>query len=530
MPAADQPSSISIPPEVPSELAGIRLGRVLGVGGMGRVYLGHHPVLDVPVAVKVLLDRGGDDSRFLTEARLAARLQHPRVVRVLNAGEEAGVRFLVMEYVHGSTLKEIVQERGALPWREALGFILQAAEGLAAAHRAGIVHRDVKPSNLMVDAAGGVKVTDLGLARSLVGSSDATVDGAMIGTPAYMAPEQLVDPRRATAAADVYGLGATFAFLTTGSLVPEQQRPSGLQRMPEMPPTVAALVSRMLDRDPARRPADGGAVVREIERVLGLASTSTLRTRISDRLQRTRAPRWLGAAAAASLLVLAGWAVAPVDPAGDPTPTPAPGPVPAAAPAADPWQTPPRALFVLQEGLGAAALAAVDSAALASGLPVVERARIDVLVREQDLVAGGRIDAGSAARVGRLVGGHIALFARPVEDRIELRSVLVETGEIAAVRLVAAGEAADGAATCLAAAARLLPVQGRVIRDGDRLVLSAGRRHGLSVGDRIDLRPAADGPVLGGATVTALTAGEAVLEPVGSDPGPNLVLGVRSGP
>ncbi|MFM2091593.1 MAG: hypothetical protein RLZZ127_2082, partial [Planctomycetota bacterium] len=188
--------------------------------------------------------------------------------------------------------------------------------------------------------------------------------------------------------------------------------------------------------------------------------------------------------------------------------------------------------FVLQEGLGAAALAAVDGAALASGLPVVERTRIDILVREQDLVAGGRIDAASAARVGRLVGGHIALFARPVEDRIELRAVLVETGEIAAVRLVGDGQTADGAAACLAAAARLLPVQGRVSRDGDRLVLSAGRRHGLAVGDRIDLRPAADGPVLGAATVAAVTAGESVLVPVGSDPGPGpgLVLGVRSGP
>ena len=530
MPVTDPPSSVSVPPEVPAELAGIRLGRILGAGGMGRVHLGHHPVLDVPVAIKVLFDQGGDDTRFLTEARLAARLQHPRVVRVLNAGKEAGVRFLVMEYVHGSTLKEMVQERGALAWRQALGFILQAAEGLAAVHRAGIVHRDVKPSNLMVDAAGGVKVADLGLARSLVGSSDATVEGAMIGTPAYMAPEQLVDPRRATPAADVYGLGATFAFLTTGSVMPEQQRPSGLQRMPELPPAVSALVARMLDRDPARRPADGGAVVREIERILGLASTSTLRTRISERLQRTRAPRWLGAAAAASLLVLAGWAVAPGAASGDPTPVPVPAPVPAAAPAVDAWQTPPRAVFVLQDGLDAAGLAAVDTAAVASGLPVVERARIDVLVREQDLVAGGRIDAGSATRVGRLVGGHIALFARPIEDRIEVRTVLVETGEIASVRLAPAAEAGPAVAASLREAARLLPVQGRIARGDGRLVLSAGRRHGLAVGDRIDLRPAADGPVLASATVTALTASEAVLDAVGSDPGPHLVLGVRSGP
>jgi hypothetical protein len=526
----DQPSSISVPPETPEALAGIRLGRILGAGGMGRVHLGHHPVLDVPVAVKVLLDRGDDPTRFLTEARLAARLHHPRVVRVLHAGEEGGVRFLVMEYVHGSTLKEIVQERGALPWREALGFILQAAEGLAAAHRAGIVHRDVKPSNLMVDAAGGVKVADLGLARSLVGSSDATVAGAMIGTPAYMAPEQLVDPRRATPAADVYSLGATFAFLTTGSVMPEQQRPSGLMRMPDLPPAVAGLAARMLDRDPARRPADGGVVVREIEGILGLASRSTLRTRISERLQRSRAPRWLGAAAAASLLVLAGWAVAPDRTTGDPAPAPTPAPAPAAGPAADPWQTPTRALFILQEGLGAATLSAIDGAAAASGLPVVERARIDVLVREQDLVAGGRIDAGSAARVGKLVGGHIALFARPVEDRIELRTVLVETGEIAAARLVPAGEAGEAAAACLREAARLLPVQGRIARDGARLVLSAGRRHGVAVGDRIDLRPAADGPVLASATVTAVTAGEAVLAPAGADPGPQLVLGVRSSP
>jgi hypothetical protein len=299
-------------------------------------------------------------------------------------------------------------------------------------------------------------------------------------------------------------------------------------RMPDLPPAVAGLVARMLERDPARRPADGGVVVREIERILGLASRSTLRTRISEGLQRGRAPRWLGAAAAASLLVLAGWAVAPDRSTGDPAPAPAPAP--AAGPAADPWQTPTRALFILQEGLGAAVLSAIDGAAIASGLPVVERARIDVLVREQDLVAGGRIDTGSAARVGRLVGGHIALFARPVEDRIELRTVLVETGEIAAARLVPAGEAGEAAAACLREAARLLPVQGRITRDGTRLVLSAGRRHGVAVGDRIDLRPAADGPVLASATVTAVTAGEAVLAPTGADPGPQLGLGVRSSP
>ncbi|MFM2089657.1 MAG: Serine/threonine-protein kinase PknB, partial [Planctomycetota bacterium] len=322
--SGDAPSSISAPPELPAQLGGIRVGRLLGAGGMGRVYLGHHPVLDVPVAVKVLLERGGDPSRFLTEARLAAKLQHPRVVRVLNAGEDSGLRWIAMEYVHGATLKEIVRDRGALPWREALGFALQAAEGLAAAHRAGIVHRDVKPSNLMVDAGGGVKVADLGLARSLAGSSDATVDGALIGTPAYMSPEQLADPRRATPAADVYALGATLVYLLTGQASPEAGPVGGLARAAGLPPAVHDLVRRMLAADPVRRPADGAAVVREIEAILGHVSTISGGSRITRRLAAVRAPRWLGAAAAASVLVLAGWAVAPGGGSGDPVPAPAP--------------------------------------------------------------------------------------------------------------------------------------------------------------------------------------------------------------
>ncbi|HAT11673.1 MAG TPA: hypothetical protein DCS97_14020, partial [Planctomycetes bacterium] len=266
-------SSVSATPHVPDVLAGVRLGRVLGVGGMGRVYHGRHPILDIDVAIKVLHPERGDEDRFLTEARLAARVQHDRVVRILHAGIEEGCRFLILEYVDGRTLKQVVEERGRLPWREALHLALQAAEGLAAAHRLGIVHRDIKPSNFLLDGQGRVKLADLGVARSMLGSSDITAAGDVVGTVAYMAPEQVEDAPAVTPAADVYALGATLGYLLSG-LTPQRLRKAGglRQVQGDIPQTVAALVQRMMADEPWDRPSDGAAVVGELERLLGLGT------------------------------------------------------------------------------------------------------------------------------------------------------------------------------------------------------------------------------------------------------------------
>ena len=184
-----------------------RLERPLGHGGMATVYLAHDVELDRPVAVKLLAESlAGDQAfrrRFLREARLAARLSHPNVVGVYDAGEaEDGRPYIVMEYVDGSTL----EGRGRLPPREAVGLAVQACHGLAHAHAAGLVHRDVKPHNLLLRSDGTLKVADFGIARAAEATALTQV-GTVLGTAAYLAPEQATGGE-VTPATDVYSLGA----------------------------------------------------------------------------------------------------------------------------------------------------------------------------------------------------------------------------------------------------------------------------------------------------------------------------------
>jgi hypothetical protein len=527
--------------EMPRTLGGVRIAHQIGEGGMGRVYLGHHPVLDVDVAVKVMHANRADRARFLTEARLAAKVHHENIVRILHAGDERGYRFLVMEFVSGSNLKQVVAERGRIPWRQAAGYILQAASGLAAAHRQGIVHRDVKPSNLLLSEQDRVKVADLGVARTLLGEGDGTATDSIIGTPAYMAPEQARDPHAVTPAADVYGLGASFYFLLTGEvpfpglsfadLVVAHRTgslPDPRRLIPDVPASMVGLMHRLMAKDPWTRPADGAEVVHEFERALGLATVST-----AVPFPQSHAPvgrRWWLAAAAG--LALGGFLLlgSAMPDRADPPPIaaqqdPAPQPVPvAAAPGAavvqgDAWQTPPRAVFVLADRLPVVAVSGIEAACAASGLPLVERQRIDVLVREQDLLSGGRIDPATAGRLGRLVGGHLALFAAAIEDRIEIRIVEVETGELAVCRLVAVDQVEAVVTAALTAVAAQLPIHARISAVPAGFQVSAGTRHGLRVGDRLELRRSATDPVLTIATVTAVEAGCAtcVVQGAGTD-------------
>ena len=195
-----------------------RLERALGHGGMATVYLGRDSELDRLVAVKVLAESlAGDEAfrrRFLREARLAARLSHPNVVGVYDAGEDAGGPFIVMEYVEGRTLAELLAERGRLPADEAVALGLQACHGLEHAHEAGLVHRDVKPQNLLLRSDGTLKIADFGIARAAE-TTALTQIGTILGTAAYLSPEQALG-EDVTSAADIYSLGAVLYELLTG--------------------------------------------------------------------------------------------------------------------------------------------------------------------------------------------------------------------------------------------------------------------------------------------------------------------------
>jgi eukaryotic-like serine/threonine-protein kinase len=202
----------------------------LGSGGMSRVFLGRDEVLDRPVAVKLLNPvHGGTDigDRFEREGRTAARLAHPNIVQVYDAGEAEfdgrETSYIVMEYVPGGDLKGLIDEKGRLPGPELARLGEEICAGLAHAHERGVIHRDIKPHNILLDENGHVKVTDFGIARAL-GTTQATRTGSFLGTALYSSPEQL-QGQKVTPKSDVYSLGATLYQAATGEPPFVGQRP-----------------------------------------------------------------------------------------------------------------------------------------------------------------------------------------------------------------------------------------------------------------------------------------------------------------
>jgi eukaryotic-like serine/threonine-protein kinase len=267
-----------------------RLERQLGHGGMATVYLARDSELDRLVAVKVLAASfAGDEAfrrRFLREARLAARLSHPNVVGVYDAGEDAGGPYIVMEYVEGRTLAELLGERGRLPADEAVGLGLQACHGLEHAHEAGLVHRDVKPQNLLLRRDGTLKIADFGIARAAEATA-LTQIGTILGTAAYLSPEQALG-EDVTPAADVYSLGAVFYELLTGRPPYEFDSLADLaakqaegaitpvsELAPAVPRPVEDAIMRSLARNPSYRPSSAAELAAELEPG-GEAPTTTL--------------------------------------------------------------------------------------------------------------------------------------------------------------------------------------------------------------------------------------------------------------
>ena len=242
----------------------------VGTGGMSTVYRAHDTMLERKVALKILHQRFGDDEeyveRFRREARAVAQLAHPNIVTVIDRGEEAGRQFIVFEYVDGDDLKQLIDKAGPLPIDKVLELGSEIAAALAFAHERGIVHRDVKPQNVLL-SEGRAKVTDFGIARSLDVEHGVTQTGTVLGTSNYIAPEQAsgqpVDDR-----SDVYSFGVVLFELLTGSVPFEgesfvavalrhinEPAPSVLERRPDTPPRLARLVDAMLEKDHDARPS-----------------------------------------------------------------------------------------------------------------------------------------------------------------------------------------------------------------------------------------------------------------------------------
>jgi len=277
-----------------------RLVRKIGEGGMGVVWLARHENLQKDVAVKVLPQGFASEpeavQRFLREAQSAARLEHPNVVQVLDAGSAGGTHFIVMQFVDGTDLQKILKKKGKLDVADALAITKRVALALGAAHKMGIVHRDIKPANILLTKQGRVMVADFGLARDLKGG--ATITGAqdVMGTPQYLAPEQArgekVDGR-----SDLYSLGGTlYTFLTgrppfTGASpvsiavkhASADQKPEPVRKIaPEVPAEVEALVEKMMAKKADDRHATGEEVAAAIDRIKG--GPGTLVTVSQDRV------------------------------------------------------------------------------------------------------------------------------------------------------------------------------------------------------------------------------------------------------
>jgi serine/threonine-protein kinase len=282
------------------------LEALVGSGGMSSVFRAYDAQLERRVAIKVLHERfAGDDEyvgRFRHEARLVAQLAHPNIVHVIDRGEDQGREYIVFELVDGENLKDLIVRTGPLPLRRAVELALAVADGLSFAHENGLVHRDVKPQNVLLSEEGGVKVTDFGIARSLNVEHGLTQTGVVVGTGEYISPEQ-ASGGALSPATDVYSLGVVLWEMLTARVPFEgdnfvavalrhvnEAAPDIRETRSDVPPRLAAAVDRALQKDPARRFPTMHAFAEELRACLALPASEGV-TQVIPAAVRRRPPR-----------------------------------------------------------------------------------------------------------------------------------------------------------------------------------------------------------------------------------------------
>ena len=414
---------------IPRRLGAFEVEAPIGRGGMGAVFRGRDPMLDRPVAIKVIGEELLGDldyvERFLREARTAARLSHPNVVAVYGAGHDQGVAWIAFELVEGGTLSGFARALAPFPVREACRVARDAAQGLAAAHALGIVHRDLKPDNVLLTAAGQVKLADFGLART-AGDQRITQTGAFVGTPQYCSPEQC-NGEDTGPASDLYSLGVVLYELLAGRPPHEAPTPIALFKRiltdpppplarEGVPPSLLAVVERLLRKEPADRYASAEELARDLERILERlpapaddAEARAERSRVGEALAEVARASAAGRAAAA-----AGQGSASDVTVLEKRPGSGPGVLgdTGAAPLGLRFEESSPGSLVLPDA--GAPGAAVGSAGPLAGEPARSATRVDPSARGLPGGAGGRADPGDAiggGRPARGVGARVALVA-----------------------------------------------------------------------------------------------------------------------
>jgi serine/threonine-protein kinase len=269
---------------VPAQITGYRFVSKIGQGSMGAIYKAVQLSMDRPVAVKILSSRYARNTRFVErffrEARAVAKLNHPNIIQGIDVGEAAGVHYFVMEYVDGRTVGDLIRRGGALDEKRAVYIILQVTKALGHAWKNGLLHRDLKPDNIMIARDGVAKLCDLGLAKNLTFSLEpsGTSPGAAVGTPHYIAPEQARGETTIDLRSDIYGLGATFYHMVVGDVpFPADSAQVVLAKhLTEMPPAprsrnplvsaaVDAVILRMMAKERERRPQSAEELMQALE-------------------------------------------------------------------------------------------------------------------------------------------------------------------------------------------------------------------------------------------------------------------------
>ncbi len=291
---------------VDADVGPYRVVEKLGEGGMGVVYKAIDRTLDRVVALKILfeIDEPQNVKRFQQEAKALAKLAHPNAIQIFWTGEYKGYPCFAMEYIsEGVSVYDILREKGTIPLDAAVDIVIQSAKGLAAARRAGIVHRDIKPNNLLIDVDGTVKISDFGLAKIVEGEGSLTQSGIVMGTPYYMSPEQgqgeAIDHR-----SDLYSLGATFYHMITGFTPYEAQNPVSLiikhvkepipdirSVKPDVPDAIRRIIETCLEKDPAHRYQEYDDLIEDLEAFV--AGQNPVHAPAVTRSRTLQLPPWL---------------------------------------------------------------------------------------------------------------------------------------------------------------------------------------------------------------------------------------------